>query len=84
MKLSGQGKADLAKLASLYLNKAKAYEAGLDRNVDTLLVAMDEDLQAAGMADDEIKSNIDNLKAEYKNQKDQRRKMLMSKAKEYL
>ena len=84
MKASGGGKIDLGKLAASYTSKAKAYESGIDSSVNALSAEMKEDLIAAGMDEKEAAEYIDRLKEEYKKQKEERRKLMLSKAKEYL
>jgi len=84
MKTSGGGKIDLGKLAASYTSKAKAYESGIDSSVNALSAEMKEDLIAAGMDEKEAAEYIDRLKEEYKKQKEERRKLMLSKAKEYL
>ncbi len=84
MKSSGGGKVDLTKLATAYTNRSKAYEDGLDSTLDVLIVRMEGDLKAAGMDKEKIQDYISRIKTEYKEQKDERRKLLLDKAKEYL
>jgi hypothetical protein len=84
MKASGGGKIDLGKLAASYTSKAKAYESGIDSSVNALSAEMKEDLIAAGMDEKEATEYIGRLKEEYKKQKEERRKLMLSKAKEYL
>lgn len=84
MKASDAGKVDLMKLAGSYTGKAKVYEESLDKSVDTLIVNMKEDLLSAGMEDAEAQEYINRLKDEYKKQKDERRKLMLDKAKQYL
>ena len=81
---SDASKLELAKLASSYTNRAKALESGIDSSVNILASKMKEDLQAAGMAEAEAQGYINRLKDEYKEQKDERRKLIVDKAKEYL
>lgn len=84
MKSSGGGKVDLMKLASSYTSKAKAYEGSLDKSVDILITKMNEDLLAAGMDENKAQEYINRLKGEYKKQKEERRKFMLDKAKQYL
>ncbi|MFA5635859.1 MAG: hypothetical protein WC977_08130 [Anaerovoracaceae bacterium] len=81
---AGEGKLELAKLASSYSNRAKALESGIDSSVNTLTFKMKEDLLTAGMPEGEVQEYINHLKEEYKKQKDERRKLILDKAKEYL
>ena len=84
MKASGGGKIDLGKLAASYTSKAKAYESDIDSSVNALSAEMKQDLIAAGMDEKEAAEYIGRLKEEYKKQKEERRKLMLSKAKEYL
>ncbi|GAB1475541.1 hypothetical protein MASR2M70_03730 [Bacillota bacterium] len=84
MKASNAGKVDLLKLAGSYTGKAKAYEESLDKSVEALAVKMKEDLLTAGMAEKEAQDYINGIKDEYKKQKDERRKLMLDKAKQYL
>lgn len=77
-------KSELAKLATSYSNRAKALESGIDSSVNVLVSKMEEDLLAAGMGEAEAQGYINRLKDEYKKQKDERRKLIVDKAKEYL
>ncbi len=81
---SGAGKLELAKLASSYTNRAKALESGIDSSVNILTSKMKEDLMRAGMSEGEAQEYISRLKEEYKKQKEERRKLILDKAKEYL
>lgn len=84
LKAENAGKLELAKLASSYMNRAKALESGMDSSISVLSLKMNEDLVAAGMEEKDVKDYIDKIKDEYKKQKEERRKLLLSKAKEYL
>lgn len=84
MKENGAGKIELAKIATSYINRANVMEAGMDSSVEMLTTKMKEDLVAAGMDEKEAKEVVAQAKSEYKKQKEERRKTLLSKAKEYL
>lgn len=84
LKSSGAGKADYAKLAATYMNKADAYEASLDRSVDDLLSHLRSDLTAAGVSEKEIKASVAHYSDAYTAQKEIRQNLIMEKAKQLL
>jgi hypothetical protein len=83
-KSSGSGKAELAKLAASYTNRAKVMEEGMDSSVNALLEKMALDLKDAGMSEPDVKSYIKEVKSKYKEEKESRRKQIFEEAKKYL
>ncbi len=84
LKESGAGKTELARLAASYTNRVKAMEGGMDSSFNLLLTKMGEDLKSAGMAEEEVSSHLQKIKEAYNKLKEERRSLVLEKAKEYL
>ncbi len=84
LQAEGAGKADYARLAASYTNRANAYEAGMDSSVDDLLANLEEDLSEAGVSDAKIEASIKEYQQAYEEQKTIRQNKILDKAKAFL
>ena len=81
---SGAGKSAILDLALSYMGKANAVEKEIDAGFNSIISNLSSELSSVSVPKADIDAYIAELRAVYKNQKDQRRAIILDKAKKYL
>jgi len=84
LKASGAGKSAILDLALSYMGRASAMEREIDAGFNAMISNLSSELSAVHMPEKEIVAYTTALQASYKSQKDQRRNIILDKAKSYL
>ena len=75
---------ELVNLASRYTSKAKAKEEAMDKSIESYIGRLKTDLINAGLPEKEIQAYTSEIKKQYKEIKDGRRKQILDAAKKYI
>ncbi len=84
MKESGAGKSAILDLAMSYMGKANAVEKEIDAGFNSIVSSLSSELSLASLPKADIDAYVAEIQAAYKSQKDQRRNIILDKAKNYL
>lgn len=84
LKEAGAGKSAVLDLALSYMGKANAMEKEVDAGFNSIISSLSSELALASVPKADIETYIAGLRSSYKNQKDQRRNIILDKAKNYL